>query len=77
LEENQLLLPDMSATLHSAKSLLINRSYMQAFGLPNAKVGQPEDIASAVSYLVSPGAHFITGEAHELVAQRMFTDNYY
>lgn len=31
--------------------------------MPDAKVGQPEVIASAVSYLCSPEAHFITGQS--------------
>jgi hypothetical protein len=30
--------------------------------VPNVKIGQTEDVASAVSYLCSPEAHFITGE---------------
>jgi len=31
--------------------------------MPHAKLGQPEDIASIVSYLVKPEAHFITGQS--------------
>jgi NAD(P)-dependent dehydrogenase (short-subunit alcohol dehydrogenase family) len=40
------------------------RCYIQSFGLPNAPVAQPEDIANTVSFLVSSGAQFITGEVH-------------
>jgi len=31
--------------------------------IPHAKLGQPEDIASVVSYLVKPEAHLITGQS--------------
>lgn len=41
-----------------------------ALGSPNAKIGQPEDVASAISYLVSPEAHFITGQSGYLVIIR-------
>lgn len=30
--------------------------------IPNAKTGQADDVASLVSYLASPQAHFVTGE---------------
>lgn len=29
--------------------------------IPHAKVGQPEQVASLVSYLASPESHFLTG----------------
>ncbi|KAA1480038.1 NAD-P-binding protein [Dentipellis sp. KUC8613] len=34
----------------------------ETVGFPHAKTGYPEDIAQWVSYIVSPGSHFITGQ---------------
>jgi hypothetical protein len=47
------------------------RYYTQAMGTPNAKIGRPEDVASTVSYLVSPEAHFITGQSGYLVIKHV------
>lgn len=35
---------------------------VQFMKIPHAKTGQPFDVASVVAYLVSPAAHFITGD---------------
>lgn len=35
---------------------------MRAKSHPLGKVGKPEDVASAIVFLASPGAAFITGE---------------
>lgn len=37
------------------------QKYMGTAGVPLGRIGQPEEIAAAVSYLVSPGAAFVTG----------------
>lgn len=34
----------------------------RAMNIPHAKVGQPEQVASLVSYLASPESHFLTGQ---------------
>jgi 3-oxoacyl-[acyl-carrier protein] reductase len=34
---------------------------MGTAGVPLGRIGQPEEIAAAVSYLVSPAAGFVTG----------------
>ena len=59
------MLPSNRSVLPSDLKMHIGQRIFQAVGQPNAKVGQPEDIANAVSYLVSPAAHFITGEARD------------
>jgi len=38
-------------------------SVRELMKIPHAKLGQPEDIASVVSYLAKPEAHFITGQS--------------
>lgn len=40
--------------------------HIQGLKVPHAKVGKVDDVSGAVSYLVSPQAHFITGEFHSL-----------
>jgi 3-oxoacyl-[acyl-carrier protein] reductase len=37
------------------------QKYMGVAGVPLGRIGQPEEIAAAVSYLVSPDAGFVTG----------------
>lgn len=37
------------------------QKYMGTAGVPLGRIGLPEEIAAAVSYLVSPGAGFVTG----------------
>jgi 3-oxoacyl-[acyl-carrier protein] reductase len=37
------------------------QKYMGTAAVPLGRIGQPEEIAAAVSYLVSPGAGFVTG----------------
>jgi 3-oxoacyl-[acyl-carrier protein] reductase len=37
------------------------QKYLGTAGVPLGRIGMPEEIAAAVSYLVSPGAAFVTG----------------
>ena len=63
--------------LRSNPKVQIDQLIFQGFGLPGAKIAQPEDIASAVSYLASPAAHFITGEAHDPMLPTVCTDDHH
>jgi 3-oxoacyl-[acyl-carrier protein] reductase len=37
------------------------QKYLGTAAVPLGRIGAPEEIAAAVSYLVSPGAGFVTG----------------
>lgn len=57
------------------ESLVRSRPYEQVYAeavaqIPVGRMGQPEDVASLVAYLVSPEASFITGQAYPLTGGR-------